>query len=210
VAIRGRYLYNAMSKGHLQALPGVIQSEVGIVPPRTVRGRLRAGTRNDHALIDAKLLRLDLAKSQDYELLLAVHAESLQALAGVWRAEDGKDFQAMLGFLQSDLATLGSAMRTDFIPACIPASLGAGLGVAYVVRGSRLGAAILRRNVPASMPTSYLDFEPTLPWRDFLNQLELLVGDPAGTQAAMLAARSTFAVFLAASNRVQGLGGVPS
>jgi heme oxygenase len=174
-----------------------------------VHRMLRTATRNDHALIDGMLLPLDLAKSQEYGLFLSIHAESLQALAGVWRDEDSRDFQAMLGLLRSDLATLGSPTILRSINACIPSSLGAGLGVAYVIRGSRLGAAFLRRSVPASMPTSYLDFVPTVPWGDFLDQLELLAGDPPGTQAAMLAARSTFAVFLGAFNRGQGLSGAP-
>jgi heme oxygenase len=206
-----------MTKVQTQALPGAIRPQAGQQPasaPRStalgaVHRTLRTGTRNDHALIDGMLLPLDLAKHRDYGLFLSIHAESLQALAGVWRDEDGADFQAMLGFLRSDLAKLGSPASARCIHACIPASRGAGLGVGYVIRGSRLGAAFLRRSVPASMPTSYLDFAPTLPWGHFLDQLELLAGDSAGTQAAMLAARSTFAVFLAASKSGQRLSGAP-
>jgi heme oxygenase (biliverdin-IX-beta and delta-forming) len=207
-----------MTKGHTQALPGAVRPEVRRQPASgsrvkamgTVHRMLRTGTRNDHALIDGMLLPLDLAKARDYELFLSIHAESLQALAGFWRDEDGTDFQAMLGLLRSDLATLGSPTSARCIHACIPASRGAGLGVAYVIRGSRLGAAFLRRGVPASMPTSYLDFAPTLPWNDFLGQLEILAGDPTATQAAMLAARNTFAVFLCVSSRRQDLRGAPS
>jgi heme oxygenase (biliverdin-IX-beta and delta-forming) len=204
-----------MTKGHIQALPGAIRAQAGHQPasaPRvkangTVRRMLRTATRNDHALIDGMLLPLDLAKSQDYGQFLAIHAESLQAVAGIWRDEDSKDFQAMLGFLRSDLAALGLPTGARCIHACIPANRGAGLGVAYVIRGSRLGAAFLRKSVPASMPSSYLDFAPTLSWSDFLDQLELLADDPAATQAALLAARSTFAVFLGASSRGQELSG---
>jgi heme oxygenase (biliverdin-IX-beta and delta-forming) len=200
---RSPFPCNAMTKGHIRALPSAIRPETGRQSAATVHRTLRGGTRDDHALIDAILLPLDLAKVRDYELFLSIHAESLLALAGVWRGEDSQDFQAMLGLLRSDLTTLGSSASVRWIHACIPASLGAGLGVAYVIRGSRLGAAVLRRGVPASMPTSYLDFVPSLPWRDFLPQLEVLAGDPADTQAAMLAARSTFAVFLCASKQRQ-------
>jgi heme oxygenase len=206
-----------MTKDPIQALPSAIRPQAdhqSASAPRikaigTVHRKLRTGTRNDHALIDGMLLTLDLASSRDYELFLSIHAESLQALAGVWRDEDSKDFQAMLGFLRSDLAALGSTTSASSIHAFIPASRGAGLGVSYVIRGSRLGAAFLRRSIPANMPTSYLDFAPALPWSDFLGQLELLAGDPAGTQAAMFAARSTFAVFLGASRRGQRLRGTP-
>ena len=204
--------YIAMTKGYTQLLPGAIRAEDGHQPdaaPRskvigTVHRILRNGTRNHHARIDGMLLSLDLAQPQDYELFLSIHAESLQALDGAWRGEDGNDFQAMLRSLSNDLATLGSATTPKSIAVCTPASLGAGLGVAYVIRGSRLGAAMLRRRVPAGMPTSYLDFAPTLSWRDFLGELEILAGDPAATQAAILAARSTFAVFVCVSNQRQG------
>jgi heme oxygenase (biliverdin-IX-beta and delta-forming) len=200
---RSPFPYNAMTKAHLRTLRGAIPPETDRHSAATVHRTLRAGTRDDHVLIDAMLLPLDLAKAPDYELYLSIHAESLQALAGIWRGEDSKDFQAMLGLLRSDLATLESPPSVRSLHACISASLGAGLGVAYVIRGSRLGAAVLRRSVPANMPTSYLDFVPSLPWRDFLPQLELLAGDAAGTQAAMLAARSTFAVFHCASKQRQ-------
>jgi heme oxygenase len=147
-----------MTKGHRQALPGAIRPEVRRQPASgsrvkaigTVHRMLRTATRNDHALIDGMLLPLGLAKAPDYELFLSIHAESPQALAEVWRDEDGKDFRALLGFLRSDLATLGSPTSASCIHACIPASRGAGLGVAYVIRESRLGAAFLRRGVPAS------------------------------------------------------------
>jgi heme oxygenase len=207
-----------MTKGYTQVLPGAIRAEDGHQPdaaPRsnaigTVHRTLRNGTRNDHALIDRMLLPLDLAKAQDYELFLSIHVQSLQALDGARRGEDGNDFQAMLGSLCNDLATLGSPTSARRVPACTAASLGAGLGVAYVIRGSRLGAAILRRRVPAGMPTSYLDFTPTLSWSDFLGQLESLAGDPAGTQAAIDAARSTFAAFVCASKQRQGFSAAPS
>lgn len=204
-----------MNKSQRQAVHGAIRAEAGRQPaagPRvkaigTVHRMLRSGTRSDHALIDGMLVAFDLTKARDYELFLSIHAESLQALAGVWRDEDGEDFRAMLGLLKSDLAILGSSTSASCTHACITASRGAGLGVAYVLRGSRLGAAFLRRSVPAAMPTSYLDFAPTLSWSDFLDQLEILAGDPAGGQAAMVAARNTFAVFLCAANRRQERSG---
>jgi heme oxygenase len=206
-----------MTEGHIQALPGAIRAEAGRPPnavPRVkaigaVHRILRADTRNDHTLIDRMLLPLDLSRPRDYELFLSIDADSLQALDQVWRGEDGQDFQAMLDLLSSDLATLGSPRSAGSMHACAPASVGAGLGIAYVIRGSRLGAAVLRRGVPASMPSAYLDFAPTLSWSNFLEQMEILAGDPAGTQTAILAARSTFAVFRGAFERHQGLSAAP-
>jgi heme oxygenase len=45
-------------------------------------------------------------------------------------------------------------------------------GVAYVIRGSRLGGAVLRQRVLAGCPASYLTYAPTLSWPEFLNQLD--------------------------------------
>jgi heme oxygenase len=90
------------------------------------------------------------------------------------------------------------------IPACIPSSPSAGLGIAYVIRGSRLGAAFLRRGLAKALSTSYLDFVPTLSWTEFLGQLEFDANQPNGTSEAILAARSAFKVFVTEFNRVDG------
>jgi heme oxygenase len=68
-------------------------------------------------------------------------------------------------------------------------------GVAYAIRGSRLGTAILRRGVAMELPISYLDFMPALTWAEFLLQLESIVEDPSGTDEAICASRGALKTF---------------
>jgi heme oxygenase len=166
---------------------------------------LRAATRNDHALIDRMMLPFDLKRPEDYRAFLTIHFEALLALRGNWRPQDSEDFERMIRCLDTDLQTLGTLRNPMPIPACIPSSPGAGLGIAYVIRGSRLGAAVLRRGVAKALSTSYLDFVPTLSWTEFLGQLEFEANEPNGTSEAILAARSTFSVFVTEFNRVNAV-----
>lgn len=141
-------------------------------PFGTFHRALRAETRADHMMIDQMILRLDLAQREDYGLFLNIHHSALQDLKSEWRCEDSDDFRAMSRNLQNDLQVLGIT-ATPHRPTLRPAlTLGNRLGVAYVIRGSRLGANVLRKRVPPRFVTSYLDFTPTLSWAHFLQQLE--------------------------------------
>ena len=41
-----------------------------------------------------------------------------------------------------------------------------------MIRGSRLGGAVLRQRIPAGYPTAYLTYAPAISWHEFLKQLE--------------------------------------
>ena len=84
------------------------------------------------------------------------------------------------------------------------ASQSKGLGIAYVVRGSRLGAAVLRRAIVSNLPTSYLDFVPVLSWAEILVKIESIAGDPDGRDDATRSARSTFNAFATEFKRLRG------
>jgi heme oxygenase len=160
-----------------------------------VHRALRAATRNDHASIDRMLLPFDLKKAEHYRIFLNIHCVALEALRKDWREQDCADFEQMLGRVQADLRALGYAVNEPAPSLCMPMSPFHGLGVAYVIRGSRLGAAILRRGVAIDFPVSYLDFMPALSWAEFLPQLECIAQDPNGTDEAVCASRSTFKIF---------------
>jgi heme oxygenase len=140
------------------------------------RGRLhralRAAIRSDEMIIDRLILRLNLARLEDYGLYLHVHYSTLRDLRPGWRDEDREDFTAMALCLQNDLQALGFTV-TD-LPAATHAAMTVStrLGVAYVIRGSRLTSVVVRHHVPERFPTSYLDFSPSLSWARFLQELE--------------------------------------
>jgi len=141
-------------------------------PFGTFHRALRAETRGDHMMIDQMILRLDLARREDYGLFLNIHHSALLDLKSEWRPEDWEDFQAMSRNLQNDLHVLGMTAATHRPTARPALTVGNRLGVAYVIRGSRLGASVLRQRVPSRFAASYLDFTPTLSWAHFLQQLE--------------------------------------
>jgi heme oxygenase (biliverdin-IX-beta and delta-forming) len=162
---------------------------------------LRAATRSDHVLLDRLILRL--TRRDDYGVFLLAHFSALLDLEVDWLAEDRADFAAMLRCVQSDLHSLRITA-----PPLSPGGRAAlhadnRLGVAYVLRGSRLGASFLRRRVPRQYPTAYLDFMPTLSWHQFLAQLEAS-SDPARAghdYEIARGARITFELFINIFNR---------
>jgi heme oxygenase len=203
-----------MTEGLPKALSGAVRAEdahQNSASPRMkpviggVHRLLRDATRIDHALIDRMLLPFDLKRPEDYRAFLTVHLEALLSLRGNWRPRDSEDFDRMILCLITDLEALGTPKGLMPMSACIPSSPSAGLGIAYVIRGSRLGAAVLRRGVAKGLSTSYLDFVPTLSWSEFLGQLEFAADDSNATNDAILTARSTFNVFVTEFNRVNGV-----
>ncbi len=188
----------------------VKEMPTGVVPKaRAVLGvvhrALRTATRNDHAWIDRMLLPFDLRRAEDYRIFLNIHFATLVAVRADWRLQDSEDFEQMLRCVQVDLGTLECATTLPPISPRTPASLSKGLGIAYVVRGSRLGAAVLRCGVGGTFPTSYLDFVPALSWPKFLSELESIADDPSGRDDAARAARSTFNIFASEFTQRQGV-----
>ena len=164
----------------------------------TLHRSLRAATRSDHAAVDRLIAKLDLTRREDYGRLLSIHHAVLQDLKSGWRPEDRDDFRAMSRRLQNDLRVLGfPTANPSALLRSPPLAEGHKLGIAYVIRGSRLGAVVLRPRIPPQFCASYLDFEPTLSWAQFLAQLQSVsksaqagVGD-----AAVQGAKITFELF---------------
>jgi heme oxygenase (biliverdin-IX-beta and delta-forming) len=176
--------------------------KAGKEPVRPIHRKLRDATREDHASIDRMLLRFDLNRTADYILFLNIHLAALCTVQAEWRAGDDNDFNGMLDCLTADLAALGvPASRPMRTP--VPTTEAMGLGIAYVVRGSRLGAAVLRRDVVAELPTSYLDFAPAVSWREFLVELETIAAVPSEVEEAAGAAHRTFKAFADEYTRLQ-------
>jgi heme oxygenase len=194
--MNGRVRANRVPRG--EVTPNA-KSVVGVV-----HRALRAATRNDHAWIDRMLLPFDLSRAEDYRIFLNIHFATLVTLQADWRWEDSEDFEQMLRCVQVDLGTLGCQTTAPAYLPRAPANPSTGLGIAYVVRGSRLGALVLRRGVAGNLPTSYLDFVPALSWSQFLIELESIADDPNGRDDATRAARSTFNTFVTEFTRLQG------
>jgi heme oxygenase len=202
-----------MTEVPIEALGGLVRAQEvlpGAATPKAkpaigiVHRALRAATRNDHAWIDRMLLPFNLNRTEDYRTFLNIHFAALVTLQADWRQQDCEDFEQMLRRVQGDLDTLGCTTIASRIPHGTPVSTPKGLGIAYVVRGSRLGSAVLRRAIVSDLPTSYLDFVPVLSWAEFLVELESIAGDADGRDDAIRSARSTFNVFVTEFKRIHG------
>jgi heme oxygenase len=167
-------------------------------PLSAVHRSLRAATQSDHLRVDRLIGELDLTRREGYGRLLSIHHAVLQDLRPEWRAEDHDDFRAMSRRLQNDLRVLG--FPTANPPSMLrspPLAEGHKLGIAYVIRGSRLGAVVLRPRIPPQFSASYLDFEPALSWVQFLAQLQSVSksGEAGVGDAAIQGAKITFELF---------------
>jgi heme oxygenase len=206
-----------MTQGVIETLHGAARAEEGHKDSASptakavsgvVHRALRIATRDDHSRIDRALLPLDLSVAHDYRIFLNIHFAALNALRTDWRRQDGADFARMMDCVQDDLRILDcetTVPPSPLGPLGASASPSKGLGIAYVIRGSRLGAAVLRLGVNGRFPTSYLDFVPALSWRQFLIQLETIADDPNARAEAVGAARSAFNTFAREFTRIQGL-----
>lgn len=167
-----------------------------LVSPGPIHRALRAATRHDHAMLDRMVLRLKLTRKEDYGLFLHIHYSALQDLKADWRSDDQEDFTKMLACLQADLQALGIVTTKLHAAPQTPGLSSSRMGVAYVIRGSRLGARLIRREVPSQFPTGYLDFVPELSWSHFLQQLEHTSESVSGTTEGIIhGAKITFESF---------------
>jgi heme oxygenase (biliverdin-IX-beta and delta-forming) len=184
---------------HLPANPAII------APVASMHASLRLATSLDHQRVDQAISRFDLACAQGYAAFLDLNATALASLRPSWREVDTAEFDGLLEALAMDLGAFGATPSPG--AAMQPASPIDGLGLAYVVRGARLGARILRQRVPTGFPAAYLDFAPALSWPRFLRQLnDPAEGSPGRAAAIVQGARAAFAVY----GRLAHLGGVPA
>ena len=157
------------------------------------RQRIRSETRSAHDVVDDEMSLFDLRGSEAYGQFLARHDHALSVLRSQVRGEDHSDIQAMADRVRADLRILGfehaevttSPERLD------------GFGVSYVLRGSRMGTRVLRARIGLGLPTQYVDFTPSLVWRDFLSELEAYAaeGGEAVQGKIVHAARRAFEAF---------------
>jgi heme oxygenase (biliverdin-IX-beta and delta-forming) len=174
------------------AVPIGVAKNADAASAASIHLRLKLATRPDHDRVDRSLSRFDLANLADYAAFLILNAAALSALRPHWRSEDDADFGGLVEALAVDLAELGAAMPS---PGRTSGSID-GLGLAYVVRGSRLGSKILRKRVGPGFPTAYLDFKPATSWNELLRQLDQCdPAEPGFEQASIAGARATFALY---------------
>lgn len=169
---------------------------------------LRVATRAAHDRVDAIFSTLDLADPADYRCFLSAQAAAFLPLE---RALDVAGADALFpdwstrrraDALRADLEALGIAAPRD-LPSIDFATPGEVAGGAYVLEGSRLGGALLARQVGPNLPTTFLA-SPQLSgqWRIFLSALEQALVSPVHHRQAIDGAVRSFDFFARAGTLV--------
>lgn len=168
----------------------------------SARAALRITNASKHDAVDAAFGRFDLADRRSYGAFLTAHA---CALPGVERALAQVTalpaFVARASLLEQDLAALGMAMPSA-LPFAVPASLARAYGALYVIEGSRLGGAMLARQVPSTLPHAYLSATHDAGgWRSFGKRLDAAAeaGGETWVEEAIEAAEAVFDLYAKAA-----------
>jgi heme oxygenase len=168
----------------------------------SARAALRAATAAKHDAVDAAFRRFDLTDRASYGQFLTAHARALPAVEQALRSVPGLPaFEPRSRLLRDDLAALGLAMPAP-PPLAPPESGAAAFGALYVIEGSRLGGAMLARQVPDGLPHAYLSATHAPgAWRDFGELLDRAAHafGPGWIDRAIVAAEATFDLYAEAA-----------
>ena len=173
----------------------------------TVRAALRAATAECHARVDAAFSRFDLGTEDGYRRFLTAQAEALLPVeagldeAGAESILPGWPQRRRGHLLRADLALLTVTLPEPFpVPAFISGKAPM-LGAIYVLEGSRLGGAVLKKTVPGHFPRRFLEARQAAgSWRSFLRTLDEFLTRPGDLDAAIQAAKEVFARFAGAAD----------
>lgn len=171
--------------------------------------QLRAATADDHDRVDRLFAPLKLSKRGDYARFLAAQAAVLLPLEAWLDAHGAADVLAdwperrRADLLRDDLALLGEDLPAPEA-VTVPETPAAVIGAAYVLEGSRLGGALLAREVGADLPKRFLAGERSASWRSFVGELDRLLATPDELAQAIHSAKTIFAAFERAGRRTLG------
>jgi heme oxygenase len=171
------------------------------------RMKLRAATRIHHGRVDQLFGRFDLSELGHYRRFLMIQAAAFipteQALdrdgAGALVADWAQRRRSSL--LLADLADLDAEPDESLTPPVF-ASEAALLGGLYVLEGSRLGAAVLKRSVPQAAPARFLGASSAPgAWPQLVALINERLHQPEPLGEATAAARAIFDIFEQAGRR---------
>jgi len=165
---------------------------------------LRTATADAHERVDEIFSRFRLTEASGYRgFLRATASAHVPAEEGLEAAGAGRLLADWPGrrrshLIRRDLAALGEASGEQSPPVSFSCDA-AVLGGLYVLEGSRLGGALLRRLVPGGLPIAFLAAPSASgSWRRLSEFLDRHLGERQSLGEAVHAARQLFASFAAA------------
>lgn len=164
----------------------------GLVRDCNLRDALRSATAGPHRRLDAQLSRLDLASSDDRRAFCEVQRRGFTRLG----AACGWDAAEAATALRDTL----KALDEDLGPQPLP---GPGLdlplhgdAVAYLLLGSQLGTAVLRRTLPEPPTRGFFALTgDRVAWRAFCLRLGAQPDDSAESRRVLRDAIRAFSIF---------------
>ncbi len=164
--------------------------------PDGVRALLRAATRDQHAAVDGAFGSFGLDTPEGYRRFLRVHARILPIAES--RLALGEILDGWVGrtsALLADLTALGIEIP-EAITLDLPRGDGARWGAVYVLEGSRLGGAMIRKSLDAGWPAAFLSAQhPPGGWQRIVDALEHADGGTAWRSDAISGARAMFEAY---------------
>ena len=161
---------------------------------------LRDATMDDHRRVDSIYAGFSLDTPRSYRAFLTAHARVLVPLEAAVAPD-----QPRQSLLAEDLAALGAAMPDPLAQPDVGRD-GALWGVRYALEGSRLGGAMLARQVGEGLPRAYLTAAHGKgEWIAFQRALDSAAaeGGEGWLEDAVQGARAAFALFAQAGEAEQ-------
>ncbi len=169
-------------------------------PVSSARNLLRTATTPDHQRVDDAFAGFDLSSRDGYRAFLIAQAQPLMTVEAAIEAFDPVAFlpdwpeRRRAPLIAADLADLAAPMPTHAPFELTDAA--AALGAIYVLEGSRLGGALLARNVPMDLPDRFIRCPPAPKrWRGLIEVLDGTLTSGDQRDAAIGAARAVFDLF---------------
>ena len=167
----------------------------------SARAALRSATAEDHERVDRLFSRFDLRGEAGYRRFLLAQAaaflpaeEALDRL-GLETVLPDWTLRRRADLLRADLEALG-LREPQPVPSPIGDDPAAQLGAAYVLEGSRLGGAVLKRELPHSLPHRFLSASQNPgSWRKLLESLDMFLYRSDRLGVAIEAAKGVFQSF---------------
>lgn len=167
------------------------------------RQALREATMGSHRRVDAIYGDFALDSPIDYRAFLTAHARALAGLEAAARPDAPR-----LPLLEQDLAALDLPMPPA-LPLEANAANGFHWGLRYALEGSRLGGAMLSRQVGAGLPKAYLSAAHGKgEWIAFQRALDSAAaeGGEGWLDDAVQGAQAAFALFADAGQQASAHG----
>jgi heme oxygenase (biliverdin-IX-beta and delta-forming) len=156
---------------------------------------LRSATGPAHDAVDQLYGRFDLSDRTSYTAFLTAHARALPAVEDALAGAAVPPWRPRRALLAADLSDLGTHVPSA-LPFAAPADTAAAWGMLYVIEGSRLGGAMLARQVGEGLPARYLAARhQSGEWRALLAGIDAAADDDAWVARAVAAARATFDLY---------------